>query len=153
MRKLMSWEKDRLICEGKRKKKAKVCAANDLMTSHTWACSNGFPYPPLPKTKEALSSAFIPDIICHYINAGQSVPGVQAVLSPSFLPTGGAEQEKEKALTLCTHCSAITRTAVLPTLFQSHPKSGMLRRKLSPSQPDSVCCQVYMKAQRTTFVS
>lgn len=42
------------------------------MTSHRQASSNG-----------------------PYIPAGQSVSGVQIVLSPSFLPTGGAEQEKE----------------------------------------------------------
>lgn len=60
---------------------------------------------------------------------------------------------REKALMLCTHCSAMTRTAVLPTLFQSHPKPGMLRRKLPPPQPDSVHCQMYMKAQRPTFIS
>lgn len=91
------------------------------MTSHRQASSNSYH----TLQEKAISLAFIPDMVWNIL-AGRSVPGVEVVLSSSVLPTGGAEQEKEKALILCMCCSAITRTAVLPTLLQSHPKPGML---------------------------
>lgn len=89
------------------------------------------------------------------IPAGQFVPVVQVVPPPSFLPTGGAEQEKEKALTLCKRCSATARTQVCYRHCFSHkPKTWHLtgcseENYLHPSQTLS---NVH-RSTKATFVS
>lgn len=52
--------------------------------------------PPSPTKKSPLFSFYSRHFMSWNILAGQSVLGVQVVLSPSFLPTGGAEPEERR---------------------------------------------------------
>lgn len=85
------------------------------------------------------------------IQAGQSVSGMQAVFSPSFLPTAEAEQEKEGHDIVHTLLSNDQNCCIINTSSHTQNLGCSGGSYLYPSQ--IVCCQMYMKAQRPTFRS
>lgn len=84
--------------------------------NHSWP-PTGRPVavpPPTPAKKKSPLSSFYS--ICHGISLLASPCQVCRLCSPqAFCPLWG-ESRRKKAMTLCVHCSAIARIAVLPTL-------------------------------------
>lgn len=103
--------------------------------------------------KKVHFSAFIPDIICHGISLLASLCQVCRLCSFQACCPLREGRAGERRPWHCPFTAQQSPELLCYQHFQSHPKPGMLWRKLPPSQPDSVRCQMYMKAQRPTFMS
>lgn len=137
MRKLMGWDKDSLMCKEKGKKKAKVIT-HDLPQSGQlqWPLSP----PPPPKKNPFLSfySRHVMEYLCWPGCARCAV-----VLSPSFLPTGEAEQEKEcdavyALLSNQQNCCVTNTLLVTPKTLDLHPRQALYVAKCSRKHKDQL---------------
>ena len=130
VRKLVGWDKDSLTGKAKavhtRKAKQGICSLLPIVRqvcSHLQESRAPSRVTPSLRTCPPPSSFFLQLLFLSMTSYGVKYPfgqlgsAVPAVSPPSFpctpsLLTGGVEWEAERALTLCKHCSAITKPSL-----------------------------------------
>ena len=136
VRKLVGWDKDSLIDKAKAKQHKQSKRRNSFITSHQQAgvqpspgkqgtiTHNSYLGRQMPSLWTSPPSFFFPPLYMLSMTSygmeypsGQLGSAVPAVSPPNSLCTpsvlaGGAVSEAEETLTLCKHCSAITKTSM-----------------------------------------
>lgn len=110
-------------------------------------------------SKCSLLSSFFPQLyMLSMMSCGMEYPlgqlGSAVLVSPPSLLTGGMVCGAEKALTLCKHCSAKSKTSTLfSAQIQNIASYQLLGIKLTQSKPAQFYIQEYHKrADKTPYV-